>query len=491
MRPVVSSAPKKIGYDGAFNLNVTSANPVDKVTLVRNGSVTHGFNNDQNFQELDFTQAGGSLTVTSPQDANYAPPGAYMVFVWSNGTPSLANIVQIDPTVKMESPAPQVVDQFEYPRLPASWPSGDYARVVQVAAGNSRMSPWKIDSEVQLVRAAGEAAPPAANNMGGLGLTGYHLALGTTGDMTRTLKGLDVGKEYRVSVRYARDNRTAGTAPGTADLSIADLTQALSTSTASTTAFDTFTGTFVATARQQDLTISGTGSGAGLVLDNLVVVGTGLGVSDVPIQYDFEEGTGTTAANTGSDTSVGDATLTGTTGWSPNGIHGGALDLKGGTNANTVDLPDNLLQNEADFTTSFWVKPDTKGNWINLFHIGDGLGDAGSFFQIQMQTQANQNTGLAATFKKKGSNLQERIYATPTKDVALNQWSHVAFTRSGSHRDALPQRCPDRQPQRPDADDDGHRSDDEQLAGSQRLPGPVVRRPDGRRTPLHLDAVGR
>jgi hypothetical protein len=69
-----------------------------------------------------------------------------------------------------------------------------------------------------------------------LGLTGYHLALGTTGDMTRTLKGLDVGKEYRVSVRYARDNRTAGTAPGTADLSIADLTQALSTSTAPMTA---------------------------------------------------------------------------------------------------------------------------------------------------------------------------------------------------------------------------------------------------------------
>ena len=55
------------------------------------------------------------------------------------------------------------------------------------------------------------------------------------------------------------------------------------------------------------------------------------------------------------------ATLTGATGWSPNGIHGGALDLTGGTNANTVDLPDNLLQNEADFTTSFWVKPDTEG----------------------------------------------------------------------------------------------------------------------------------
>ena len=78
------------------------------------------------------------------------------------------------------------------------------------------------------------------------------------------------------------------------------------------------------------------------------------------------------------------------------------------------------------------MRPDTKGNWINLFHIGDGLGDAGSFFQIQMQTQAQGNTGLAATFKRKGSNVQERVYATPTRDVAANQWNHVVFTRQGA-----------------------------------------------------------
>ena len=111
---------------------------------------------------------------------------------------------------------------------------------------------------------------------------------------------------------------------------------------------------------------------------------------------------------------------------------GKALDLPGGTNANAVDLPDNLLQGAANFTTSFWVRPDTKSNWIGLFHIGDGLGGAGSFFQIQMQTQAAGNTGLAATFKAKGSAPQERVYAVPTQDVAANQWNHVAFTRQGA-----------------------------------------------------------
>ena len=424
-RPQITNVPKKIGYGGTFN--VTSNSPVERVTLVRNGSVTHGFNNDQNFQDLSFTQSGGTVTVTSAANANVAPPGAYMVFVWSNGTPSVANIVQVDPQVKLDSPAPKVVDQFEYPRLPLEWQSANPPASFDVAPGNGRMSPWEVDTQVQLIRAA-------APGMGGLGLTGYHLALGTTGKLTRTLTGLDAGREYRVSVRYARDSRSAGTAPGTADLSVANLATTMSADStlSSTTKFATFVGTFTATGRQQDLTVSANGAAAGLVLDDLVVVGSDASASDIPIHYEFEEGTGTTAANTGTDAAVGAAVLTGTTTWSPNGIHGGAVDLLGGTNANAVDLPDNLLQNEGSFTTSFWVRPDVKANWIGMFHIGDGLGDAGSFFQIQMQTQAAGNTGLAATFKKKGNALQERVYATPVKDVALGQWNHVAFTRQGA-----------------------------------------------------------
>ena len=124
------------------------------------------------------------------------------------------------------------------------------------------------------------------------------------------------------------------------------------------------------------------------MIDDLVIVGADPGASDVPIHYEFEEGAGHDGGQHRHPTSVGAATLTGTTGWSANGVLGKALNLPGGANANAVDLPDNLLQGAADFTTSFWVRPDTKANWIGLFHIGDGLGDAGSFFQIQMQTQA-------------------------------------------------------------------------------------------------------
>ena len=151
----------------------------------------------------------------------------------------------------------------------------------------------------------------------------------------------------------------------------------------------------------------------------------------------FDEGTGTAAANTGTDGTVGPATLTGTTTWNANGVDGGAVDLLGGANTNAVDLPDNVLQGATDFTTSFWVRPDVQPtNWAGLFHIGTGSGNTGGYFQIQTETRADGDTGLAATFKAPGlaspTNPEERIRATPARDLAVNAWNHVVFTRAGA-----------------------------------------------------------
>ncbi|BDZ41999.1 hypothetical protein GCM10025865_12980 [Paraoerskovia sediminicola] len=367
VRPEVTSVPDTVGYDGVFDVSVDG--DVSRVTLVRNGSVTHGFNNDQNFQDLAFARDGDTLTIETPADGTYAPPGAYMLFVFDeDGTPSVADIVHIDPTVEMDARAPHLVDQFEYPRLPAEWRSANPPAVVDVAADAGRMSPWEIDDAVQLVRAAGPG-------QGGLGSTGYHLGVGSEGSLTRTVDGLDPGREYRLSLRYARDSRSDGTAPGTADLTVGDLSTTLTAGQdlSSQDEFGTYVGTFVAGGRSQDLTLSAGDSGAGVMVDDLVIVGSDPGVSDVPVHYELDEGDGTVAVNSGTDTSVGDATLTGETGWSDAGVLGGALDLSGGTNANAVDLPDDLLLGEESFTTSFWVRPDTKADWIGMFHIGDGL----------------------------------------------------------------------------------------------------------------------
>ncbi|WP_127500378.1 LamG-like jellyroll fold domain-containing protein [Actinoplanes solisilvae] len=424
-RPVINTAPAKIGYNGSFA--ITASGTVSRVTLVRNGSVTHGFNNDQNFQDLQFSQSGGTVDITAPVNGTYAPPGSYMLFAWdAAGTPSVAKIVQIDPAVKLTQLNPRVVDQFEYPRVPVEWRANVAPATVDVAAGNSRMSPWTVASQVQLVRGT-------ATGQGGLGLTGYQLSLGTAGNINRTLNSLTPGTTYRVSVRYARDSRSAGSGSATAALTVGDLNATLTATTSlpSTGAYGTYSGTFTAAASSATLTLRGTGT-AGMMVDDLVVVGDDPPVATgVPVRYEFEEGQGTTAANTGAAGGPGAAVLTGTTGWSANGVIGKAVNLPGGSNTNAVDLPDNLLQNAANFTTGFWVRPDTKSNWTGLFHIGDGLGSAGSYFQIQMQTQASGSTGLAATFKAK-TGPEERVYATPAQDVVANQWNHVAFTRQGA-----------------------------------------------------------
>ncbi|GIF72531.1 hypothetical protein Asi02nite_20490 [Asanoa siamensis] len=426
-RPVINTAPATIGYNGSFG--ITASGTVSRVTLVRNGSVTHGFNNDQNFQDLAFSQSGGTVTVNAPVNGTYAPPGSYMLFVWdAAGTPSVAKIVKVDPAVKLSQLNPRVVDQFEYPRLPAEWRTANPPATVDVPAGNTRMSPWTVDSQVQLVRGT-------VSGQGGLGLTGYQLSLGNAGNIRRTLSSLTPGTTYRVSLRYARDSRVSGTGSASASLTVGNLNATITapTSLPSTANYGTYVGTFTAATATQTLTLRGPGTGAGLMIDDLVVVGddpppTPVGV---PVRYEFEEGQGTSAANTGGSGGPGAAILTGTTGWSTNGVIGKAVNLPGGSTANAVDLPDNLLQNAANFTTGFWVRPDTKSNWTGLFHIGDGLGSAGSYFQIQMQTQASGSTGLAATFKAK-TGPEERVYASPAQDVVANQWNHVAFTRQGS-----------------------------------------------------------
>lgn len=61
---------------------------IEKVTLLRLPSVTHGFDQNQRYLELDFVTSGPAyLNVTAPANPNLAPPGYYMLFVVSFPNP--------------------------------------------------------------------------------------------------------------------------------------------------------------------------------------------------------------------------------------------------------------------------------------------------------------------------------------------------------------------------------------------------------------------
>jgi hypothetical protein len=95
-RPTISSAPAQVNYGQTFSVATPDAASITKVTWVKLSSVTHSFNQNQRFNQLNFTQVSGGLNVTAPAGPTFATPGYYMMFILNgNGVPSVAQMIQI------------------------------------------------------------------------------------------------------------------------------------------------------------------------------------------------------------------------------------------------------------------------------------------------------------------------------------------------------------------------------------------------------------
>lgn len=85
-RPDILSAPDVVDFDDGTNaftvkLDVDALNPIDAFVLLRPAAVTHHFDGDQRYIELEFVEGEnpGDYTVTPPAD-DLGPPGYYMLF---------------------------------------------------------------------------------------------------------------------------------------------------------------------------------------------------------------------------------------------------------------------------------------------------------------------------------------------------------------------------------------------------------------------------
>jgi galactose oxidase len=95
-RPVITSVSSEVQYGDHFRIETPQAAGITHVSLIRIGSVTHAFDENQRFQRLSFTADGTGLTVTAPGSSNRAPPGHYMVFILNGSdVPSVARIIRI------------------------------------------------------------------------------------------------------------------------------------------------------------------------------------------------------------------------------------------------------------------------------------------------------------------------------------------------------------------------------------------------------------
>ncbi|MGL4610562.1 MAG: NPCBM/NEW2 domain-containing protein [Trueperaceae bacterium] len=95
-RPVIKSAPQKIGYNVAFNVTM-EGDDIEKFSLIRLSSITHGINTDLRYLSVPFTKSdGGTYTLTSSSNPNVLVPGYYFLFaVDSKGVPSVSKTVLV------------------------------------------------------------------------------------------------------------------------------------------------------------------------------------------------------------------------------------------------------------------------------------------------------------------------------------------------------------------------------------------------------------
>lgn len=96
-RPVIESLPGEAGYGETVSVVKTGAASLDRVVLIRAGSVTHSLNTDQRYLELGFTLVSeGELAVQMPVSAGLAPPGYYLLFLVAEGNvPSEGRFLRI------------------------------------------------------------------------------------------------------------------------------------------------------------------------------------------------------------------------------------------------------------------------------------------------------------------------------------------------------------------------------------------------------------
>ena len=95
-RPTIDEAPAEVAHGERFFVASKDAARVARATRVRLPSVTHAFDQNQRWLELEVTHEGDGLRVAAPASASECPAGHYMLFLLDGaGVPSVARIVRV------------------------------------------------------------------------------------------------------------------------------------------------------------------------------------------------------------------------------------------------------------------------------------------------------------------------------------------------------------------------------------------------------------
>lgn len=132
-RPTIADAAPKACHGDDFEIRTPDAAAVQRVVLVRAGTVTHNFNPDQRHLTLDFRRDGGDVLLARvPDEPAVAIVGYYLLFVIdSRGRPSTGRFVQICPRAR---------SGWRPPRSDEEW----WERLRELAAEGRRLEPPEL-----------------------------------------------------------------------------------------------------------------------------------------------------------------------------------------------------------------------------------------------------------------------------------------------------------------------------------------------------------
>ena len=431
-RPTVTNAPGELHYGQSFTVDTPDASRIQKVSLVRMGTVTHNFDMDQRFMDLSMTAGTDQVSVSGPQNANVAPPGWYMVFLIDDkGVPSYGQIVKVDSNADTQAPT-----------APASLTAT--ARTDGAALNWSASTDNKAVSEYRVYRSTTAGFTPGPSN---------RIATVTSGT-TYTDQGLATGT-YHYRVKAADKAGNLSPASPEASAVVAGDTTAPAVSLTAPAAGASLANTVTVTATASD--------DVGVQSVQLKLDGQDLGAADTAAPYSFSwdtktatdgfhtltavardaSGNATTSAplsvevhNTGLVAAYGFEEASGTTAVDALGrrngtIAGGATRVATGRFGQAISLdgvddmvtvPDSTaIRLSSAMTLEAWVRPTALGS-VRSILSKDNTG--GFSYQLLANNAANVPSANVFTTSP--------LSAAGPAALALGQWTHVAETWDGT-----------------------------------------------------------
>jgi fibronectin type 3 domain-containing protein len=205
-RPTIGSAPTTAKYGATEFVGTPDAASIARVSLIRTGSVTHGFDQNSRATSLSFSQTAGGINVNMPSNPNDVPPGYYMLFIVNGqGVPSVASFVRF--------PAP-----YEDPNPP----SAPTELVASGGAGTAALSWTAAKDDTGIVRynvyrsSAPNFTPTAANRVGQSAATSFTDSGLAAGTYYYKLTAEDAASNVSPASAEAQATVTAGAPPSLA-----------------------------------------------------------------------------------------------------------------------------------------------------------------------------------------------------------------------------------------------------------------------------------